>query len=32
MTITTRLGLGLLPTALALGLLGDGLRRATPWG
>lgn len=32
MTVTTRLGLGLLPTALAIGLLGDGLLRATPWG
>ena len=32
MTTTTRLGLGLLPAALALGLLGDILLRATPWG
>lgn len=32
MTVTTRLGLGLLPTALAIGLLGDWLLRATPWG
>ncbi len=28
----TRLGLGVLGAALALGLLGDGLLRATPWG
>ena len=32
MTQTTRLGLPLLPAALLLGLLGDGLLRATPWG
>ena len=32
MTQTTRLGLLLLPAALAIGLLGDGLLRATPWG
>lgn len=32
MTVTTRLGLGLLPTALAIGMLGDWLLRATPWG
>ena len=32
MTQTTRLGLSLLPAALLLGLLGDGLLRATPWG
>jgi len=32
MTVTTRVGLGLLPTALGIGLLGDWLLRATPWG
>ena len=32
MTVTTRLGLALLPTALLIGILGDGLLRATPWG
>ena len=32
MTVTTRLGLALLPTALVIGLLGDALLRATPWG
>ena len=32
MNVTTRIGLGLLPLALAVGLLGDGLLRATPWG
>ena len=32
MTVTTRLGLALLPTALIIGILGDGLLRATPWG
>ena len=32
MTQTTRLGLLLLPAALVIGLLGDGLLRATPWG
>ena len=32
MTTTTRLGLALLPTALGIGLLGDWLLRATPWG
>ena len=28
----TRLGLGVLGAALFLGVLGDGLLRATPWG
>jgi hypothetical protein len=28
----TRLGLGVLGAALCLGVLGDGLLRATPWG
>jgi hypothetical protein len=28
----TRLGLGVLGAALLLGMLGDGLLRATPWG
>lgn len=32
MTLTTRLGLVLLPTALGIGALGDWLLRATPWG
>ena len=32
MTHTTRLGLLLLPAALLLGLFGDALLRATPWG
>ncbi|MGI4792049.1 MAG: DUF4153 domain-containing protein [Janthinobacterium lividum] len=32
MTQTTRLGLMLLPAALLIGLLGDALLRATPWG
>ena len=32
MTHTTRLGLTLLPAALGLGLFGDALLRATPWG
>ena len=32
MTQTTRLGLTLLPAALGLGLLGNALLRATPWG
>ena len=32
MTQTTRLGLLLLPAAFVIGLLGDGLLRATPWG
>lgn len=32
MTRTTRLGLTLLPAALLLGLFGDALLRATPWG
>ena len=32
MTTTTRLGLALLPAALALGMLGDWLLRGTPWG
>ena len=32
MTHTTRLGLWLLPAALGMGLLGDALLRATPWG
>ena len=32
MTLTTRLGLMLLPAALLIGLLGDALLRATPWG
>lgn len=32
MTHTTRLGLSLLPAALLLGLFGDALLRATPWG
>lgn len=32
MTHTTRLGLMLLPAALGLGLFGDALLRATPWG
>ncbi len=32
MTHTTRLGLTLLPAALLLGLVGDALLRATPWG
>ncbi|MBA3533158.1 MAG: DUF4173 domain-containing protein [Ardenticatenales bacterium] len=32
MTTTTKLGLGTLGAALLLGLLGDGLLRAFPWG
>ena len=32
MTVSTRLGLALLPAALALGMLGDWLLRASPWG
>ena len=32
MTHSTRLGLRLLPAALGIGLLGDRLLRATPWG
>ncbi len=32
MTHTTRLGLWLLPAALLIGLFGDALLRATPWG
>ncbi len=32
MTHTTRLGLTLLPAALLIGLAGDSLLRATPWG
>lgn len=28
----TKLGLGILGGAVALGVLGDGLLRATPWG
>ena len=32
MTVSTRLGLALLPAALALGILGDWLLRCTPWG
>ena len=32
MTSTTRIGLALLPVALGLGILGDWLLRATPWG
>ena len=32
MTQTTRLGLGLLPAAALIGLLGDALLRGTPWG
>ncbi len=32
MTMTTRLGLALLPTALGIGILGDFLLRETPWG
>jgi len=32
MTATTRLGLGILASAAALGVLGDTLLRATPWG
>jgi hypothetical protein len=32
MTSTTRIGLALLPAALGLGVLGDWLLRATPWG
>ena len=32
MNSTTRIGLGLLPLALAIGFLGDELLRATPWG
>ena len=32
MTLTTRLGLALLPTALGIGVLGDWLLRTTPWG
>jgi hypothetical protein len=28
----TKLGLGILVTAVVLGILGDGLLRATPWG
>jgi len=32
MTVSTRLGLALLPAALAIGMLGDWLLRGTPWG
>lgn len=32
MTMTTRLGLALLPAALGIGMLGDFLLRETPWG
>jgi len=32
MTVSTRLGLALLPATLALGMLGDWLLRGTPWG